>query len=31
VCGPVPVEQWAKNAEQTLKRFAPDATYRMSV
>jgi hypothetical protein len=30
VCGPVPVEQWAKNAEQTLARFAPDATYRMS-
>jgi hypothetical protein len=29
VCGPVPVEQWAKNAEQTLARFAPDATYRM--
>ena len=31
VCGPVPVEQWAKNAEQTLKRFAPDATYQMLV
>jgi hypothetical protein len=26
VCGPLPVEQWARDGVGTLKRFAPDAT-----
>jgi pimeloyl-ACP methyl ester carboxylesterase len=28
VCGPVPVEQWAKRGRDILANFAPDATYR---
>jgi hypothetical protein len=28
VCGPVPVEQWARNGVETLGRFAQDASYR---
>jgi hypothetical protein len=28
VCGPVPVEQWAKRGHDILAGFAPDATYR---
>jgi hypothetical protein len=28
VCGPVPVEQWARNGIETLGRFAQDASYR---
>ena len=27
VCGPLPVEQWARDGVNMLKRFAPDATY----
>ncbi len=28
VCGPLPVEQWARRGRDLLARFAPDATYR---
>jgi hypothetical protein len=28
VCGPVPVEEWARGGFDTLKRFAEDASYR---
>ena len=28
VCGPVPVEQWARRGHDMLARFAADATYR---
>jgi hypothetical protein len=28
VCGPIPVEQWARSGSETLARFAADATYR---
>lgn len=28
VCGPVPVEQWARRGQDVLARFAADATYR---
>ena len=28
VCGPVPVEQWAKRGQETLAAFAADAGYR---
>ena len=28
VCGPVPVEQWARRGRDILAAFAPDATYR---
>ncbi len=28
VCGPVPVEQWARRGSEILARFADDATYR---
>jgi hypothetical protein len=27
VCGPVPVEQWARRGSDVLARFAADATY----
>ena len=27
VCGPLPVEAWARDGVNMLKRFAPDATY----
>ena len=30
VCGPVPVEQWATRGADTLARFAPDATYKVT-
>lgn len=30
VCGPVPVEQWARRGLETLARFAPDATYKVT-
>ena len=29
VCGPVPVEQWARRGPDMLARFAPDATYSL--
>jgi hypothetical protein len=28
VCGPLPVEQWARNGREMLARFAEDGTYR---
>ena len=28
VCGPIPVEQWARRGQETLRAFAEDATYR---
>jgi hypothetical protein len=30
VCGPVPVEQWARRGQEMLARFEQDATYRPS-
>jgi hypothetical protein len=28
VCGPIPVEQWARRGPEILARFAEDATYK---
>jgi hypothetical protein len=28
VCGPIPVEQWARRGRETLDRFAADGSYR---
>ena len=31
VCGPIPVEQWARRGRETLDRFAADASYQNNI